>query len=127
MKLNPLRMEEAAGKEEYAAGRELEEAGRVKAAEQSAARMKYTVAGQPPCTVTIEQDLTARCDCKTYETSGCCRHIVAAWLEAERAKVPESMLQKAAPKRASLPGFSPKERVLITGLSGLLLTSTSGA
>ena len=98
MKLNPLRMEEAAGEEEYAAGRELEEAGRVKAAEQGPGRVKYTVAGQPPYTVLIEQDLTARCDCKTYETAGCCRHIVAAWLEAERAKVPESMLQKSAPK-----------------------------
>ena len=33
MKLNPLRMELAAGTEEYAAGRELEEAGRVKVTE----------------------------------------------------------------------------------------------
>ena len=100
MKLNPLKMELTAGAEEYAAGRELEEAGRVKAAEQSSARMRYTVAGQPPATVTIEQDLTARCDCVIFAREGCCRHIVAAWLEAERARVPESMLQKAAPKRA---------------------------
>ncbi len=100
MKLNPLRMEQAAGKEEYAAGRELEEAGRVKVAEQDGMRVKYTVAGQPPQTVTIERDLTVRCDCVTFIRKGCCRHAVAAWLEAERAKIPESMLQKSAQKRA---------------------------
>ena len=100
MKLNPLRMEQAAGEEEYAAGRELEEAGRVKVAEQDGMRVKYTVAGQPPQTVTIERDLTVRCDCMTFIRKGCCRHAVAAWLEAERAKIPESMLQKSAQKRA---------------------------
>ena len=100
MKLNPLRMEQAAGEEEYAAGRELEEAGRVKVAEQDGMRVKYTVAGQPPQTVTIERDLTIRCDCMTFIRKGCCRHAVAAWLEAERAKIPESMLQKSAQKRA---------------------------
>ena len=100
MKLNPLRMEQAAGAEEYAAGRELEEAGRVKVAEQDGTRVKYTVAGQPPQTVTIDRDLTVRCDCILFVRKGCCRHAVAAWLEAERAKIPESMLQKSAPKRA---------------------------
>ena len=100
MRLNPLRMEQEAGEEEYTAGRELEEAGRVKVAEQDGTRVKYTVAGQPPQTVTVERDLTVRCDCMTFIRKGCCRHIVAAWLEAERAKVPESMLQKSAPKRA---------------------------
>ena len=100
MKLNPLRMEQAAGEEEYAAGRELEEAGRVKAAGQDGMRVKYTVAGQPPQTVVIERDLTIRCECMTFARKGCCRHAVAAWLEAERAKIPESMLQKSAPKRA---------------------------
>ena len=100
MRLNPLRMEQEAGEEEYAAGRELEEAGRVKVAEQDGTRVKYTVAGQPPQTVTIERDLTVRCDCMTFIRKGCCRHIVAAWLEAERAKIPESMLQKSAPRRA---------------------------
>ena len=100
MKLNPLRMEQAAGEEEYAAGRELEEAGRVKVAEQGGTRIRYTVAGQPPQTVTIERDLTVRCECMTFVRHGCCRHAVAAWLEAERAKIPESMLQKSAPRRA---------------------------
>ena len=100
MRLNPLRMEQEAGEEEYTAGRELEEAGRVKVAEQDGTRVKYTVAGQPPQTVTIERDLTVRCDCMTFIRKGCCRHIVAAWLEAERAKIPESMLQKSAPRRA---------------------------
>ena len=100
MRLNPLRMEQAAGEEEYNAGRELEEAGRVKVAEQDGMRIKYTVAGQPPQTVTIERDLTIHCDCMTFIRKGCCRHAVAAWLEAERAKIPESMLQKSAQKRA---------------------------
>ena len=100
MKLNPLRMEQAAGELEYTAGRELEEAGRVKVDEQDGMRVKYTVAGQPPQTVTIERDLTVRCDCVTFIRKGCCRHAVAAWLEAERAKIPESMLQKSAQKRA---------------------------
>ena len=54
MKLNPLLMERIAGEEEYAAGRELEEAGRVKVSEQSGARIRYTVAGHPSQTVTIE-------------------------------------------------------------------------
>ena len=100
MRLNPLRIEQAAGEEEYAAGRELEEAGRVKVAEQDGMRVKYTVAGQPPQTVTLERDLTIRCDCMTFARKGCCRHAVSAWLEAERARIPESMLQKSAPKRA---------------------------
>ncbi len=100
MRLNPLRIEQAAGEEEYAAGRELEEAGRVKVAEQDGMRVKFTVAGQPPQTVTLERDLTIRCDCMTFARKGCCRHAVAAWLEAERARIPESMLQKSAPKRA---------------------------
>ena len=80
MKLNPLRMEQAAGEQEYTAGRELEEAGRVKVDEQDGMRVKYTVAGQPPQTVTIERDLTVRCDCVTFIRKGCCRHAVAAWL-----------------------------------------------
>ena len=100
MRLNPLQMELAAGEEEYAAGRELEEAGRVKVAEQDGTRIRYTVAGQPPRNVTIERDLTIHCDCMAFGRKGCCRHAVAAWLEAERAKIPESMLQKSAPKRA---------------------------
>ncbi len=100
MKLNPLQMERTAGKEEYAAGRELEESGCVKVAEQNGARIRYTVAGKPPVSVTLEQDLSVRCECAVYSERGCCRHIVAAWMEAERAKIPESMLRKAAPKRA---------------------------
>ena len=100
MKLNPLRMELAAGTEEYAAGRELEEAGRVKVTEQDGTRVRYTVAGKPPYAVTLERNLTVRCECMAFSERGCCRHIVAAWLEAERAKIPESMLQHAAPQRA---------------------------
>ena len=100
MKLNPLRMEAAAGPEEYAAGRELEEAGRVKVIEQDGTRVRYAVAGKPPYTVMLDRNLSIRCECMTYTERGCCRHIVAAWMEAERAKIPEGMLQKSAPKRA---------------------------
>ena len=100
MKLNPLRMEAAAGPEEYAAGRELEEAGRVKVIEQDGTRVRYAVAGKPPYTVTLDRNLSIRCECMIFAERGCCRHIVAAWMEAERAKIPESMLQKSAPKRA---------------------------
>ena len=100
MKLNPLRMEAAAGPEEYAAGRELEEAGRVKVIEQNGILVRYAVAGKPPYTVTLDRNLMIRCECMTYTERGCCRHIVAAWMEAERAKIPEGMLQKSAPKRA---------------------------
>ena len=40
MKLNPLQMERLAGEKEYAAGRELEESGSVKAAEQDGLRAR---------------------------------------------------------------------------------------
>ena len=101
MKLNPLQMEQWAGEEEYAAGRELEESGSVKAAEQDGTRARYTVAGKPPRTVTLDRNLEIRCDCDVFISRGCCRHAVAAWLEAERAGIPESMLKRSAPQRAS--------------------------
>jgi len=100
MKLNPLQMERLAGGEEYAAGRELEESGSVKAAEQDGLRVHYTVAGKPPRTVTLDRNLEIRCDCSIFASQGCCRHAVAAWLEAERAGLPESMLKRTAPERA---------------------------
>ncbi len=100
MRLNPLQMEQLAGEEEYAAGRELEEAGSIKVAEQDHARIRYTVAGKPPMTVTLDRELNLSCDCDTFRRQGCCRHAVAAWLEAERAGIPEGMLKKCAPKRA---------------------------
>ena len=61
-----MRMEQLAGEEEYAAGRELEENGSVKVAEQDGTRVRYTVAGQPPHAVVIERNLTVRCDCGTF-------------------------------------------------------------
>ena len=100
MKLNPLQMERTAGEEEYAAGRELEESGSVKAAEHDGSKIRYTVAGKPPRTVTLNRSLTIYCDCDTFTRRGCCRHAVAAWLSAERAKIPESMLKKNAPQKA---------------------------
>ena len=100
MRLNPLQMERLAGEEEYAAGRELEEAGSVKVAEQNSGMIRYTVAGKPPRTVTLNRSLTIYCDCDAFTRRGCCRHAVAAWLSAERAKIPESMLKKNAPQKA---------------------------
>ena len=100
MRLNPLQMERMAGEEEYAAGRELEESGSIKAAEQDGTKIRYTVAGKPPRNVTLDRDLEIRCECDTFLSRGCCRHAVAAWLEAERAGVPESMLKHSAPRRA---------------------------
>ena len=51
MRLNPMQMERLAGEEEYAAGRELEEAGSVKIGEQDSTMIRYTVAGKPPRSV----------------------------------------------------------------------------
>ena len=58
MRLNPLLMEQLAGEEEYAAGRELEESGSVKIGEQDSSLIRYTVAGKPPRTVTLTRSLT---------------------------------------------------------------------
>ena len=98
MKAQPLRMKQLAGAEEYAAGRELEESGRVKLAEQNAELVRYTNAGAPPVTVTMSRDMDFRCDCGTFRKGRCCRHVVAAWVEAERTKVPEHMLRITAPE-----------------------------
>ena len=100
MRPDPMQMERLAGEEEYAAGRELEESGSVKAEGQDGTRVRYTVAGKPPRTVTLDRDLEIRCDCETFAAQGCCRHAVAAWLEAERAGIPENLLKKSAPARA---------------------------
>ena len=101
MKLNPMQMERMAGEEEYNAGRELEEAGSIKVAEQDMNRIRYTAAGKPPMTVTLDKELEISCECETFRKRGCCRHAVAAWLEAERAGIPEGMLKKNAPKKAA--------------------------
>ena len=100
MRLNPLQMEQLAGEEEYAAGREIEENGSIKVAEQDSRMVRYTIAGKPPRNVTLNRNLTIVCDCPVYTERGCCRHIVAAWLEAERNRIPESMLKKNAPEQA---------------------------
>ena len=101
MRLNPMQMERLAGEEEYAAGRELEEAGSVKIGEQDSTMIRYTVAGKPPRSVTLSSSLTLYCGCETFTQRGCCRHAVAAWLAAERANVPESMLKISAPRKAA--------------------------
>ena len=53
MRLNPLLMEKLAGPEEYAAGRDLEEAGAVKTAEADKGMIRYTVADQGLQVVTL--------------------------------------------------------------------------
>ena len=101
MRLNPMQMERLAGAEEYAAGRELEETGNVKIGEQDSSTIRYIVAGKPPQTVTLSSNLNLYCACETFLQRGCCRHAVAAWLAAERAGIPESMLKKTAPRKAA--------------------------
>ena len=101
MRLNPMQMERLAGAEEFAAGKELEEAGSVRVSEQDSAMVRYTVAGKPPRTVTLGRSLVLHCDCELFTQRGCCRHAVAAWLAAERAGIPESMLKKNAPRNAA--------------------------
>ena len=94
MRLNPLLMEKLAGPEEYAAGRDLEEIGAVKIAEEDKGMIRYTVAGQGPHTVTLTRRLVIHCDCDIFLRKGCCRHAVAVWLYADRRKIPESMMIK---------------------------------
>ena len=101
MRLNPMQMERLAGAEEFAAGKELEEAGSVRVSEQDSTMVRYTVAGKPPRTVTLGRSLVLHCDCELFTQRGCCRHAVAAWLAAERAGIPESMLKKNAPRNAA--------------------------
>ncbi len=101
MRLNPMQMERLAGAEEYAAGRELEETGNVKVGEQDSSMIRYIIAGKPPRTVTLSSSLILYCGCDTFMQRGCCRHAVAAWLAAERANIPESMLKKSAPRKAA--------------------------
>ena len=101
MRLNPLLMEKLAGEEEYAAGRDLEEIGAVKTAEEDRGMIRYTVAGQPPHSVTLTRRLVIHCDCDVFLHKGCCRHAVAVWLYADRRKVPESMMKKQAPETAA--------------------------
>ena len=101
MRLNPLLMEKLAGPEEYAAGRDLEEIGAVKIAEEDKGMIRCTVGGQGPHTVTLTRRLVIHCDCDTFLHKGCCRHAVAVWLYADRRKIPESMMKKQAPETAA--------------------------
>ena len=102
MRLNPLLMEKLAGEEEYAAGRDLEELGAVKVAEEDRGMIRYTVAGPVPSAVTLTRKLVLHCDCDTFMRRGCCRHAVAVWLAADRNGVPERMMKKQAPDNANL-------------------------
>ena len=110
MRLNPLLMEKLAGAEEYAAGKDLEEQGSVRVSEEDRGMIRYTVAGTPPHTVSLTRKLVVHCDCDTFLRKGCCRHAVAAWLAADRAKIPEQMIKKQAPETAGeLTGLILKE------------------
>ena len=100
MRLNPILMEKLAGEEEFSAGRDLEESGAVKVAEEDRGMIRYTIAGAPPQSVTITRQLVIHCSCGIFLKKGCCRHAVAAWLTADRTKVIESMMRKRAPEIA---------------------------
>ena len=100
MRLNPMLMEKLAGEEEFSAGRDLEESGAVKVAEEDRGMIRYTIAGTPPQTVTLTRQLVLHCSCGVFLKKGCCRHAVAAWLTADRTKVIESMMRKRAPEIA---------------------------
>ena len=99
MKLEPTRMETLAGAEEYQAGREIEENGWIRQAERGKDYVRYTIAGTPPRTITISREMHTACECGPFQKNGCCRHTVAAWLAAEREKIPEAMLRYNAPVR----------------------------
>ena len=98
MRLNPMLMEKLAGEEEFAAGRDLEESGAIKVAEEDRGMIRYTIAGTPPQTVTLTRQLVLHCSCAVFLKRGCCRHAVATWLTADRTKVIESMMRKRAPE-----------------------------
>ena len=101
MRLNPLQMEKLAGPEEYEAGRDLEELGAVRVAEEDRGMIRYTVADRKPQAVTLTRKLVLHCGCDTFLRRGCCRHAVAVWLSADRNGVPENMMKKQAPETAS--------------------------
>ena len=100
MRLNPLLMEKLAGEEEFAKGRDLEELGAVKVAEEDRGMIRYTVTDSGAHTVTLTRKLVLHCDCDVFLRKGCCRHAVAVWLTADRTRVPESMMKKQAPETA---------------------------
>ena len=101
MRLNPLLMEKLAGPEEYAAGKDLEEQGAVRIAEEDKGMLRCTVSGTELNTVTLTRRLVVHCDCDTFLRRGCCRHAVAVWLYTDRRKIPESMMKKQAPETAA--------------------------
>ena len=77
MRLNPLMMEKLAGPEEYAAGRDLEEAGTVRIMEEDKGMIRCSVGSQAPHSVTLTRRLVIHCDCDVFLHKGCCRHAVA--------------------------------------------------
>ena len=62
MRLNPLLMEKLAGEEEYAAGRDLEELGAVRIAEEDKGMLRCTVSGPDAHSVTLTRRLVIHCD-----------------------------------------------------------------
>ena len=99
MKLNPAEMKRRAGDEEYALGKDLEEAGWVRLLERNRDYARYQVAGNPAYPVTITRSLQAECSCEAFRKNDCCRHVVAVWLAAERDRLPDSILRLNAPER----------------------------
>ena len=100
MRLNPYLMEILAGPEEFAAGKDLDDLSAVKIAEEDKGLIRFSVADSQLHNVTLTRRLVIHCDCDTFLRRGCCRHAVAAWLYAERRKVPDAMMKKQAPETA---------------------------
>lgn len=98
----PYRLRNMAGEEEYVAGETLFERGGVRLTEQSAALLKYVVAGTPRREVTFTPDEPARCSCDCFMEKGACQHVVAATLMAQSTGALEDMFRRkaaaAAPK-----------------------------
>ena len=99
MKMNPIQIRQMAGEQEYEAGRDLEEAGAVRVAEQTFGLIRFTVADQPGRTVLLDQRLELSCDCEGFSRRGCCRHAIAVWLKADREKLIDSLQQRTAQER----------------------------
>lgn len=101
MRLNPVMMEKLAGPEAFSAGKDLEEIGAVRIAEEDKGLIRFTVADTELHTVTLTRRLIIHCDCEVFTRSGCCCHAVAVWLYADRRKIPESMMKKQAPETSA--------------------------
>ena len=92
----PYRLRNMAGEDEYVSGETLFERGGVRLTEQSAAVLRYVVAGNPRREVVFTADEPARCSCEVYAEKGACQHVVAATLMAQSTGALEDMFRRKA-------------------------------